>query len=63
MHGVIPKSLVERASEQTPAPSSSEGVKSQEGQGGDLLEKKEEEYKGRMTTEVTISMHEVSPVL
>jgi predicted Rossmann-fold nucleotide-binding protein len=54
VHGIIPKSLVERASE-------TGGAQSQEGQGGDLLDK-EKEYEGRFTTEVTGGMHEVSPI-
>lgn len=55
VHGILPKALVERASENT----SAEGgeVKSQEGAGGDLLDG---DQSGRMTLEVTAGMHAVS---
>lgn len=69
MHGVLPRALIERASERTPAPSangagtpasglvSSQAVKSKEGLGQDLLQ---DNVDGRLTMEVTGSMHSVS---
>lgn len=63
MHGILPKALVERASEHTPAPgqsTDSSNIKSQEGQGGDLIK---DDYEGRMTMEVTQGMHEVRACL
>jgi hypothetical protein len=65
VHGIIPRSLIERAAESTLAAaghpatgsgSGSEGVKSGEGQGSDLLD---HDFEGRFTTEVTSGMHEV----
>lgn len=51
VHGIIPESLVERASE------TGNGLKSGEGQGVDILDN---DYDGRFTTEITTGMHEVS---
>jgi len=51
VHGIIPESLVERASQ------TGNGLKSGEGQGVDILDN---DYDGRFTTEVTKGMHEVS---
>ncbi|WOO84389.1 Cytokinin riboside 5'-monophosphate phosphoribohydrolase LOG5 [Vanrija pseudolonga] len=63
-HGVLPRALVARASEHTPAPSASAftgtpkdnaPVKSAEGKGHDLLD---DDFDGRLTMEVVGSMHE-----
>lgn len=66
---MLPRALIERASERTPAPSangagtpasgtvSGQTVKSKEGLGQDLLE---DNVDGRLTMEVTGSMHSVS---
>jgi predicted Rossmann-fold nucleotide-binding protein len=51
VHGIIPESLVERASQ------TGNGLKSGEGQGVDILDN---DYDGRFTTEMTQGMHEVS---
>ena len=53
VQGLLPKALVERASEATPAPGE---IKSGEGQGGDLITG---EHEGRMSMEVTSGMHAV----
>jgi hypothetical protein len=53
VHGILPKALMERASEKTSVngePVSSEGV------GKDMIEG---DFEGRMTGEITIGMHEV----
>lgn len=47
---------MERASEKTVVGGSAEGQKSREGQGDQVLD---DEYNGRLTTEVTGSMHDV----
>lgn len=54
VHGIIPESLVERASQ------TGNGLKSGEGQGVDILDN---DYDGRFTTEITTGMHEVSRYL
>jgi len=54
VHGIIPSSLIDRASEVVLGPP--DGVKSSEGQGKEVVEG---DYEGRMTTEVTQGMHEV----
>ena len=54
VHGIIPESLVERASQ------TGNGLKSGEGQGVDILDN---DYDGRFTTEITTGMHEVSHYL
>lgn len=54
VHGIIPESLVERASQ------TGNGLKSGEGQGVDILDN---DYDGRFTTEMTRGMHEVCPSL
>lgn len=54
VHGIIPESLVERASQ------TGNGLKSGEGQGVDILDN---DYDGRFTTEVTQGMHEVCLLL
>jgi hypothetical protein len=54
VHGIIPESLVERASQ------TGNGLKSGEGQGVDILDN---DYDGRFTTEMTLGMHEVSPLV
>lgn len=61
-HGITPRALMQRASERTATPGSApngdaKDVKSKEGQGDDLLD---EEYGGRLTMEVTGSMHDAS---
>ena len=53
VHGIIPESLVERASQ------TGNGLKSGEGQGVDILDN---DYDGRFTTEITRGMHEVCSV-
>lgn len=57
VHGILPKALVERASENTSAPGE---VVSQEGVGKDMIDG---DFKGRMTGEITNGMHEVGPAL
>ena len=74
VHGVLPRALVSRASEHTPSPGPSSGsgklngagasqpesgqiIRSQEGIGKDLLE---DDVDGRLTMQLTGSMHEVS---
>ncbi|ORY24976.1 hypothetical protein BCR39DRAFT_499646 [Naematelia encephala] len=58
VHGILPRSLMQRASEHTSAPGSNNNngeVKSGEGTGRDLLE---DNYGGKLSTEVVGSMHE-----
>ncbi len=65
-HGVLPRALLERASEHTPGPSSLPTsssttatrpiTQSSEGVGNDLLEN---DYEGRLTMELVNGMHEV----
>ncbi|RXK38603.1 TIGR00730 family protein [Tremella mesenterica] len=59
VHGVLPRALVKRAAEYTPAPSSSGAstnqVKSEEGTGKEILT---EDYGGRFTNQVTGTMHD-----
>lgn len=73
VHGVLPRALITRASERTPAPGSSsasksstptpsqpvsgELIRSKEGIGQDLLD---DDVDGRLTMQVTESMHAVS---
>jgi len=61
-HGIIPRALVTVANQHTPKPESvslpvqSETLRSIEGAGKELLN---EDYEGRLTMEVVMSMHEV----
>ena len=57
-HGVVRRALIQRASEHTRIPTSASGqaIKSGEGSGTDILD---DDYDGRLTMEVTGSMHEV----
>ncbi|WRT67239.1 uncharacterized protein IL334_004205 [Kwoniella shivajii] len=52
VHGIVPQALTERAAEHTPAPGAST---SKEGQGEEVLN---DDYDGRLTTDVVGSMHE-----
>ncbi|WWC69351.1 uncharacterized protein I206_103290 [Kwoniella pini CBS 10737] len=55
VHGIVPQALTERASEHTPAPGTSSGSQSKEGQGEDVLG---DGFGGTLTTDVVGSMHE-----
>jgi len=67
VHGVIPRALITRASETTASPANGDGkasepvpgevIRSAEGKGKDLLD---DDYDGRLSMQVTSSMHDVS---
>ena len=55
-HGITPRALMERASERTSVPGGKSEGQSAEGQGNQVLN---DDYDGRLTMEVTGSMHDV----